>query len=70
MPHERVLEGVLGVVCGAEHAIAVGVQLAAQGLHEAGEGGVVSGACPRQTGLLVVLRQRLGGLRDVFAHTR
>src|SRR6185437_1937292 len=43
-PQQRVLQGVLGVVNGAEHAIAVGVQRAAVGLDEAAIGLLVAAA--------------------------
>src|SRR5262249_46050356 len=41
-PQERFLQRVLGVLDGAEHAVAVGVQLAAQRLHQPPVGGLVA----------------------------
>ena len=41
---QRVLQGVLGVLHGAEHPVAVGVQLAAMRFHQLAEGTLVTGA--------------------------
>jgi hypothetical protein len=67
-PQQSVLQGVVGVVDRAEHAVTVGVQLPAQRRHQASERSVVPVTRQRRGGTLRCgVRNRCG---NTFAHER
>lgn len=66
-PQQSVLQGVVGIVAGAEHAIAVGVQLPAQRSDQPRERGVVSVPGSGQVGIVGIYR-RVRCSNGVVAH--
>jgi hypothetical protein len=61
---QRLLQGVLGVLDGPEHAVAVGVQLRAVPLGQGPEGGLIASPCGGQQLVLRHVDQLARGVDD------